>query len=224
MSAFMAQRGAARRAATPARRSAIRCTRRGCTCAARSPGSAPTASRRRCAISTAPRWASCSPGRDRRSRSRRVPPLRLGAAALQLPHRQRGGVLMTAGNGAAAAPGFTPGCASRRRSTARRSPRSSAPPARGSTIRGFGAKRRVPHFDDLLFLGATVSRYPLEGYRERCATDVVIGTRFAREPIELEIPITIAGMSFGALAGPPRRRSAAARRRSAPRRRPATAG
>src|SRR6201993_2244569 len=67
-------------------------------------------------------------------------------------------------------------------------------------IRGFGAKRRVPHFDDLLFLGASVSRYPLEGYRERCATDVTIGTRFAREPVKLEIPITIAGMSFGALS------------------------
>ena len=95
----------------------------------------------------------------------------------------------------------TPGCASRRRSTATRSPRSSARRARGSTtIKGFGAKRRVPHFDDLLFLGASVSRYPLEGYRERCATDVTIGTRFAREPIELDIPITIAGMSFGALS------------------------
>ncbi len=69
-------------------------------------------------------------------------------------------------------------------------------------IRGFGAKRRVPHFDDLLFLGASVSRYPLEGYRERCSTDVVIGTRFAREPVKLDIPITIAGMSFGALSGP----------------------
>ena len=41
-------------------------------------------------------------------------------------------------------------------------------------IRGFGAKRRLPHFDDLLFLGASVSRYPLEGYRERCATDIVL--------------------------------------------------
>ena len=68
-------------------------------------------------------------------------------------------------------------------------------------IRGFGAKRRVPHFDDLLLLGASVSRYPLEGYRERCDTDVTIGTRFAREPIHLQIPITIAGMSFGALSG-----------------------
>ena len=30
-------------------------------------------------------------------------------------------------------------------------------------IRGFGAKRKVPHFDDLLLLGASISRYPLEG-------------------------------------------------------------
>ena len=50
-------------------------------------------------------------------------------------------------------------------------------------IRGWGAKRRVPHFDDLLFLGASVSRYPLEGYRERCDTDVVLGDRFASEPL-----------------------------------------
>src|SRR6476646_4040469 len=69
-------------------------------------------------------------------------------------------------------------------------------------IRGFGAKRRVPHFDDLLFLGASVSRYPLEGYREKCATDVMLGTRFAEKPIHLRIPITIAGMSFGSLSGP----------------------
>ena len=67
-------------------------------------------------------------------------------------------------------------------------------------IRGGGAKRRVPHFDDLLFLGASISRYPLEGYRERCGTDVVLGTRFARKPLELKIPITIAGMSFGSLS------------------------
>jgi methylamine---glutamate N-methyltransferase subunit C len=67
-------------------------------------------------------------------------------------------------------------------------------------IRGGGAKRRVPHFDDLLFLGASISRYPLEGYREKCDTSVVLGTRFAKTPIELKIPITIAGMSFGALS------------------------
>ena len=67
-------------------------------------------------------------------------------------------------------------------------------------IRGGGAKRALPHFDDLLFLGASVSRYPLEGYREKCATDVVLGGRFATKPIHLKIPITIAGMSFGSLS------------------------
>ena len=67
-------------------------------------------------------------------------------------------------------------------------------------IRGAGAKRKLPHFDDLLFLGASISRYPLEGYREKCGTDVVLGTRFAKKPIELKIPITIAGMSFGSLS------------------------
>jgi glutamate synthase domain-containing protein 2 len=69
-------------------------------------------------------------------------------------------------------------------------------------IRGFGAKRRLPHFDDLLFLGASMSRYALEGYRERCDTTVTLGARHAKKPLELKIPITIAGMSFGALSAP----------------------
>ena len=69
-------------------------------------------------------------------------------------------------------------------------------------IRGSGAKRHVPNFDDLLFLGASMSRYPLEGYREACNTKVSLGTRHAKNPINLDIPVTIAGMSFGALSGP----------------------
>jgi len=69
-------------------------------------------------------------------------------------------------------------------------------------IRGGGSKRSLPHFDDLLFLGASMSRYPLEGYREKCTTNVTLGTRYAKKPLELDIPITIAGMSFGALSGP----------------------
>ncbi len=67
-------------------------------------------------------------------------------------------------------------------------------------IRGAGSKRRLPHFDDLLFLGASISRYPLEGYREKCDTSVILGSRFAKKPIELKIPVTIAGMSFGSLS------------------------
>jgi glutamate synthase domain-containing protein 2 len=67
-------------------------------------------------------------------------------------------------------------------------------------IRGWGAKRPVPSFDDLLFLGASMSRYPLEGYREQCGTDVTIGAGNAQRPLRLETPIMIAGMSFGALS------------------------
>ncbi len=69
-------------------------------------------------------------------------------------------------------------------------------------IRGFGAKRSLPTFDDLVFLGASMTRYPLEGYREKCDTNVTLGGLNAKKPIELKIPITIAGMSFGALSGP----------------------
>jgi len=69
-------------------------------------------------------------------------------------------------------------------------------------IRGFSALRArpLPHFDDLTFLPCTLSRVPLEGYRERCETKTLLGTRFAKQPIELATPITIAGMSYGALS------------------------
>jgi len=67
-------------------------------------------------------------------------------------------------------------------------------------IRGWGAKRELPTLDDLVVLGASMSRYPLEGYREACGTDVVIGADNAERPVKLAIPITIAGMSFGSLS------------------------
>ena len=63
-------------------------------------------------------------------------------------------------------------------------------------IRGFGAKRKLPHFDDLLFLGASISRYPLEGYRERCGTDVTLGGRHAKKPITLPLASRISANSF----------------------------
>ena len=64
-------------------------------------------------------------------------------------------------------------------------------------IRGGGAKRKVPSFDDLLFMGASISRYPLEGYREKCETSVTIGGLHAENPIELDIPITILSVLCG---------------------------
>jgi glutamate synthase domain-containing protein 2 len=70
-------------------------------------------------------------------------------------------------------------------------------------IRGFSTfQRNLPTFDDLTFEPATMTRLPLEGYRERCETKTVIGDGLGlvERPIELEIPIYIAAMSFGALS------------------------
>ena len=69
-------------------------------------------------------------------------------------------------------------------------------------IRGYGTlrERRWATFDDLTFLPCSLTRIPLEGYREKCETKTVLGTRFAEQPIELDIPIMITGMSWGALS------------------------
>jgi methylamine---glutamate N-methyltransferase subunit C len=69
-------------------------------------------------------------------------------------------------------------------------------------IRGFGTlrERRWATFDDLTFLPCSLTRVPLEGYREKCSTRTVLGTRFAKKPVQLDIPIMITGMSWGALS------------------------
>lgn len=69
-------------------------------------------------------------------------------------------------------------------------------------FRGFGTlrPRPLPSLDDLTFITCSLTRIPLEGYRERCSTKTVLGTRSAKRPIELEIPVMITGMSWGALS------------------------
>jgi methylamine---glutamate N-methyltransferase subunit C len=69
-------------------------------------------------------------------------------------------------------------------------------------IRGYGTlrARHWATFDHLTFLPCSLTRIPLEGYREKCSTKTVLGTRFARKPIELNIPVMITGMSWGALS------------------------
>src|SRR5579863_3678182 len=70
-------------------------------------------------------------------------------------------------------------------------------------IQGFSTllrQRPLPSFDDLVFIPCSLTRVPLEGYREKCSTKTLLGTRFAKKPIELDIPVMITGMSFGALS------------------------
>ena len=67
-------------------------------------------------------------------------------------------------------------------------------------MRGFSMFKKMPHWDDLMFMPGTLTRFVIEGYREKCETKTVLGARFAKKPIELDIPIYITGMSFGALS------------------------
>ena len=50
-------------------------------------------------------------------------------------------------------------------------------------VRGCGAVRRIPTFDDLVIVPAQVSRPPIDKYREPCNTRVVLGDRFAEKPL-----------------------------------------
>ena len=67
-------------------------------------------------------------------------------------------------------------------------------------VRGCGATRHVPSFDDLTILPAQVSRPPIDKYREPCNSEVILGNRFAENPIKISTPIMIGAMSFGAIS------------------------
>jgi glutamate synthase domain-containing protein 2 len=66
-------------------------------------------------------------------------------------------------------------------------------------MRGFSLFKKIPSWDDLTFLPGTLTRFVIEGYREKCITQTVLGPR-AKRPMVLDIPVYITGMSFGALS------------------------
>jgi glutamate synthase domain-containing protein 2 len=66
-------------------------------------------------------------------------------------------------------------------------------------MRGFSLFKKIPSWDDLTFLPGTLTRFVIEGYREKCETKTIIGPR-AKRPLVLDIPVYITGMSFGALS------------------------
>lgn len=67
-------------------------------------------------------------------------------------------------------------------------------------IRGCGTPRKLVHFDDLLFLPSQLTRMSIDTYRETCETRTVLGKRYAKNPLIIETPIMISGMSYGALS------------------------
>jgi len=54
-------------------------------------------------------------------------------------------------------------------------------------------------FDDLVLVPTQLSKRPIDYYREEIRTRTVLG-RFSKRPIELETPIIIGAMSFGAVS------------------------
>jgi methylamine---glutamate N-methyltransferase subunit C len=66
-------------------------------------------------------------------------------------------------------------------------------------MRGMAIFKKIPSWDDLIFLPGTLTRFVIEGYREKCETKTVIGPK-AKRSLVLDIPIYITGMSFGALS------------------------
>ena len=146
--------------------------------------SAPTASRRSCATSTATSCATCSraPASTTPTRPSSAATARRGGSTTSTsttPGSTRWPALATAPRPARVARSFDRNAIHEIQRAAREGI---------YDIRGWGAKRHVPHFDDLLFLGASVSRYPLEGYRERCDTDVVLGDALRDEAARAEDP------------------------------------
>src|ERR1700749_299773 len=67
-------------------------------------------------------------------------------------------------------------------------------------MRGFSMFKKIPHWDELMFMPGTLTRFVIEGYREKCLTKTVLGARFASKPIELATPVYFPVMSFGALS------------------------
>ena len=57
-------------------------------------------------------------------------------------------------------------------------------------MRGFSMFKKVPGWDELTFLPGTLTRFVIEGYREKCETKTIIGPR-AKRPLELDIPVYI---------------------------------
>ena len=67
-----------------------------------------------------------------------------------------------------------------------------------SAIEAMGTQRKMPDWDDILVLGAQLNPPPLEEHAE-VSLKTVIG-KHAKKPMELEMPVYISHMSFGALS------------------------
>ena len=67
-------------------------------------------------------------------------------------------------------------------------------------VRGYGAFRQLPTFDDLAFKFEPEQLTSLHNVRDRCNLKTELGGKFGGKPLRLSMPIMIAPMSYGALS------------------------
>ena len=67
-------------------------------------------------------------------------------------------------------------------------------------VRGYGAFRKLPTFDDLAFTFDLEQISSLHDVRSRCNLKTTLGGKFGGKPLTLSMPIMIAPMSYGALS------------------------
>ncbi len=58
-------------------------------------------------------------------------------------------------------------------------------------LSNFKTFRELVSFDELVFLASGLTRFPLEGYKEKCKTQTVLGTRFSTKPFVIDTPIYV---------------------------------
>src|SRR5207244_11951445 len=68
-----------------------------------------------------------------------------------------------------------------------------------SRIRGFSTFQRIAHFDDIIFIPRYISGRGVELRPADVSTETVVGTRYARSAIRISTPVSIIGMSNGAI-------------------------
>jgi methylamine---glutamate N-methyltransferase subunit C len=62
----------------------------------------------------------------------------------------------------------------------------------GYMLSGFRPFHETPTFDELVFLASGLTRFPLEGYKERSKTRTTIGSRAPTGPMVIETPVYVA--------------------------------
>ncbi len=62
------------------------------------------------------------------------------------------------------------------------------------SLSGFRTFRKLPSFDELVFLAAGLTRFPLEGYKEKSRTETTLGPRCSK-PLVIDLPIYVASGS-----------------------------